>query len=247
MYHIAICDDDEEFVEYMKTVLLKAKSNEEQIFKIYEYYSGEEFLWSLEENIFYDLLILDVQLGGIDGNEVAKLFREKFFDSVLVFCSGVYLPTVQCFKVTPFRYLLKSQTNEEFIYEMKEVLKEVERSCHEVYIMGHYRSIAIRVRIRNILYIENAKRGSRIIVHPMSEEAKFEWPILLNKKLEQLSEKLLKLEFAFPHSRYIVNLNHIETISTNLLKLDNGETLTIARSYQKEFKDALAKCIANKY
>lgn len=38
---------------------------------------------------------------------------------------------------------------------------------------------AIKIKVKNILYIENAKRGSKIIVSPKSKEANFENIILL--------------------------------------------------------------------
>lgn len=227
MYSIAICDDDKKFITYIKTVLFQARQNEKQQFKIYEFSSGKELVWKLDGSVHFDLLILDMQLGEIDGDEVARIFRERFPYSVLVFCSGVRLPTIKSFKATPFRYLLKTQSNEELIHEMQEILAEVEKTLSESYIMGHYRSVSIKVRVRNILYIENSKRGSRVVVSPISEEAKFKGKILIDEKLGELAERFLKLGFAFPHSSYIVNLNHIESICSNDVKLDNGEILSI--------------------
>ena len=40
---------------------------------------------------------------------------------------------------------------------------------------------AIKIKVKNILYIENAKRGSKIIVSPKSKEANFENIILLEQ------------------------------------------------------------------
>lgn len=245
MYHIAICDDDKRFISYIKRIIKQARGEENYEIHFYEYYSGEDFLSNIDGVISYDLLILDMQLGGIDGDETAKVFRKKFPDSVLVFCSGVQLPTVKSFKATPFRYLLKSYSDEEFTMEMKEILEEVRNNSKELFIIGHYRNKNIRVRIRNILYIENAKRGSRVIVTPKSEEANFEETILVDEKLRDLSEMFEELFFA--HSSYIVNINHVEYVDGNELILDNGESLSISRAYQKTFREAFTKNIANKY
>ena len=84
-----------------------------------------------------DLLILDMELGGIDGDETARLFRDKLKDAVLVFCSGVRTPTVKSFKVTPYRYLLKSYSDVQFVSELKEILEEVGKKSKEEYIVGH--------------------------------------------------------------------------------------------------------------
>lgn len=245
MYNIAICDDDKVFILYIKNIIKQIKSKEKHQINFYEYYSGEELIFSMNEIVQYDLLILDMQLGGIDGDETARLFRKKFPNSVLVFCSGVQLPTIKSFKATPFRYLLKSYSDKQFLDEVEEILMEVEKNSRESYIIGHYRSNMIRVKIKSILYIENAKRGSRIIVSPNSEENNFEDPILVDEKLLELSEKFKDLVFA--HSSYIVNINHVEYINSNQLFLDNKECLSISRAYQKTFRQIFTKSVANKY
>lgn len=128
MYHVAICDDDKVFISYIRKILIQAKGTNQYQFSIYEFYSGEELVNGLDTNMHLDLLILDMELGGIDGDETARRFRKKFKDAVLVFCSGVRAPTVKSFKVTPYRYLMKSYSDRQFVCEMKEILTEVEKS-----------------------------------------------------------------------------------------------------------------------
>ncbi|MBS4933456.1 MAG: response regulator transcription factor [Clostridiales bacterium] len=245
MYHIAICDDDKVFISYIKKILNYAKGNNKYQFKIYEFCSGEDLVNSLDASMHLDLLILDMELGGIDGDETARQFRKKFKDTVLVFCSGVRTPTVKSFKVTPYRYLLKSYSDMQFVYELKEILAEVEKKSKEEYIIGHYRNNVIKVNIHNILYIENAKRGSKIIVCSDCDEAKFEGQILVNEKLGMLSDKFYELAFA--HNSYIININHVEKIVNNEVYLDNGECLSVSRTYQKSFRHIFTKSIAEKY
>ncbi len=247
MYRIAICDDDEIFIQYLKGILLKARGERKREFKINEYNLGEALIHDLDRKLSFDLLILDIQLGGIDGDKTAEIFREKLPDAVLVFCSGVRPPTIQSFVATPFRYLMKTQSEEEFIHVMGEVLDEVERKLEEPYFMGHYRNTAIKVKLKNILYIEKAKRGSRIVVSPKSKEAEFDGKILTNKKIDELAEEFKKFGFALPHNSYLVNMNHIELMNSNDFLLDNGEVMTISRTYQRNFKEAFVRCFANKY
>lgn len=245
MYNVAICDDDNVFISYIKNIINRAKGNKEWKCDFYEFTSGEKLLETLSENVYYDLLILDMELDGIDGDETARLFREKFKDTVLVFCSGVRAPSVRTFKATPFRYLLKSYSNTQMICEIKEIFEEVEKRAYKQYIIGHYRSNIIKVNVRNILYIENAKRGSRIIVCKDSEESKFEGQILVDDKLETIAEKFSDLVWA--HSSYIININHIDKIINNEACLDSGESLSVSRPYQKNLRITFTKSIADKY
>ncbi|MDD6057091.1 MAG: LytTR family DNA-binding domain-containing protein [Clostridiales bacterium] len=245
MYHVAICDDDKVFVSYIKKILNQARENRECQFKIYEFGSGEDLVSCLDTNMHLDLLILDMELGGMDGDETARQFREKFKDAVLVFCSGVRTPTVKSFKATPYRYLLKSYSDVQFVHELKEILAEVEKKVRKEYIIGHYRNNVIKVNVHNILYVENAKRGSKVTVCSNCEEARFKGQILVDDKLGVLSQKFHELVFA--HSSYIININHVEKIVGHEVYLDSGEYLSISRTYQKSFRETFTKSIAAKY
>lgn len=247
MYHIGICDDCKEYISYLRGILLETKRERDIDFKIYEYHSGEELVRNLDGGIHLDLLILDMQLGGMDGDETARLFRKRFPYAVLVFCSGVLQPTIKSFKSTPFRYLLKQQTRQELVETMKETLDEVEKNLNEPYIMAHYRWTTQMVKMKNILYIENAKRGGRIVVCPKCEEAKYEEKLLVDKKPEQLLAELEQFGFALAQSTYLVNMNHIELLHSEDFVFDNGEVMKIARAYQNSFRDAFVKRFTNKY
>lgn len=247
MYHIAICDDDKRFVSFMKRMLLLAKGEDDTSLNVYEFNSGEELIMALDEMVQFDLLILDIKLGGIDGDETARQFRKQFPDSVLVFCSGVRQPTIESFKTTPFRYINKDCSDTELVETLKEILDEVKRTQEDPFIISHYRRTERKIKLKNILYIKTAKRGSQIIVCPNCKEAEIEEKLLLNKKPNQLLVDLCKCGFALAQSSFLVNMDHIEKLGVDGLEFDSGEIMKIARAYQKSFKEAFAKRYANKY
>lgn len=127
MIHIAICDDDKKYISLMKRIIIESGADP-QTTLFTEYTSGKALIFELDSRKECDLLILDMQLGDMDGDDIAKKFREIYPYAILAFCSGVQLPTVKSFKTTPFRYLLKSYSDDEMIEEMKEILKEVEKN-----------------------------------------------------------------------------------------------------------------------
>ncbi len=247
MYNVVLCDDNKEYIKYLNYVLKEIKEELNIELCVYEYNSGEELVRNLDSGINYDLLILDMQLGGIDGNETARLFREKYPYTVLVFCSGFLKPTVESFKATPFRYIIKDQTHQELLETMKEILNEVERNLEDQFIIGHYRSAVRRINLKNILYIETSKRGSRIVLHPKCKEAKLKEKLLLDKKPEDLFIELKEFGFALARSTYLVNMSHIDLLQSEDFVFDNGEIFKISRAYQKSFKEAFINFSQFKY
>lgn len=246
MYHIAICDDDCNFISYMKQMLLGSGLEKEEVM-FYEYASGEDLINSLQEYERIDLLILDMQMKELDGNETARLFRRQFPSSIIIFCSGVCLPTVESFEAAPFRYLLKEYTNEKMIQELQVIIGEVRRKQIEPVVIGTWKHNAVKLRLDEILYISIARNGSNIYAVPQAMKYEFESHITSKKRLPELYAMLKDFGFEYAHNSYIVNLNHIKRKTTKELELSDGTVLSIARSKEKELRAAFAKYKAQKY
>ena len=185
MYNIIICDDDRAFVDYIKGVIAKSGMDKGEIL-FSEYYSGEELVQGIRNRKRCDLLILDMQMEGLDGHETAARFREVFPKSILVFCSGVHMPTDESFKATPFRYLLKSYSEERMISEMCAVVRQIKENQNVPCIVGNYYHNSVALVPDDILYIENTKHGSRIHVGREQIEYSFEHKLTTRQKLGEL-------------------------------------------------------------
>lgn len=247
MYNIAICDDDLFFIQYMKNIILTSGLDERMIM-FYEYHSGEELIKSLDTNIEYDLLILDMQMGNMDGNQTAKLYREKYLNTTLVFCSGKVRPTVKSFEVTPFRYLLKQYRDDRMKHEMKPIIEKIKASKIEPYIVGCYHYNTIKLKPDEILYIAVSKHGSTIYICPNAkDDNEGKGNINSKEKVKDLYVILKNSGFVYAHNSYIVNLKYIKRKTTTELELIDGTVLSIARSKEKEFRKALAGYLALKY
>lgn len=246
MYNIAICDDDNKFIKYIKKLLFHSGIEREEAF-IYEYGSGEELICSLDTCERIDLLILDMQMGRLDGHEAAKYFRKQFPSSVIVFCSGVCLPTVETFETTPFRYLLKEYTDEKMVRELKAVIQEMKKKIIEPQVIGTWGNNMVKLRLEEILYISIARRGSNIYVDPRIAKYETDNCMLSKKKVSELYHILKPYGFEYAHNSYIVNLDYIKRMNSQELELADGTILSIARSKEKKLKEIFARYKAQKY
>ncbi len=241
-YYIAICDDDEAYIQYAKEMFLRKKGEQEQII-FYEYLSGEELLQDIKERERCDLLFLDIKLRGMDGNATAKAFRDQFPDALLVFCSGVYLPTTESFEALPYRYLLKSYTAERLEDELEQVFAKMRMQKPIPVLFGKRNHKSMRIHLAQIQYIEIAKRGS--IIHTYQDGEKFSYSS--GTKVSEYYEVLCDFGFAYAHNSYIVHLNTISMVTATELELLSGEKLTISRSHSKEFRRKFATYLSQKY
>lgn len=237
MYYIGICDDDPIFIKYIERLFSEAY----QEIEFLEYFSGEELIRDIQKRTAYDLVIIDVQLPGMDGNETAKEFRKQFPNTLLVFCSGVCMPTVESFETTPYRYWLKEYTEERMQQEVKNILCKMKTNKVQPYIMGRKENSIVKLSLDQILYISIAKRGT--VLHCTGTEERY----TSQKKLIEFYEQLGEFGFAYAHNSYIVNLKHVAVVGAKELEFVNGEKLTVSRARVKEFKKAFAVSLAQKY
>ena len=77
MYRIGICDDEIEFCTEIGEFVQKYAEKEEITVETEVFTSGEEFFQAMSNEKAFDLLFLDIELGGIDGVEVGRRLREK--------------------------------------------------------------------------------------------------------------------------------------------------------------------------
>ena len=104
---IAICDDnpkDIAFVQSITSSWLKARSYDSQI---EAFTSAESFLFHYAEVKDYDILLLDVEMGQMDGVTMAKKIRRENRTVQIIFITGYSDYIAEGYEVEALHYLMK--------------------------------------------------------------------------------------------------------------------------------------------
>ena len=105
MYHIAICDDEIEFVSELKD-LLKRYSEETGIeLMIAEYRNGQELIKNYDTNT--DLIFLDIQMNEMDGLTAAGKIRELDEEVSIIFLTSLNQYALEGYKYQAVNYIVK--------------------------------------------------------------------------------------------------------------------------------------------
>ncbi len=235
MYDIILCDDDERFIHYMHKWILASGLSDKEV-RFYEYNSGKKLAESLTDIKECDLCVLDMGMDDMNGDETAKIFRRVFPSAVLVFCSGIFGPTTKSFEAEPFRYLLKSYTDEHMLEEMRIIVDRVKQKKQIPAILIKSPEGMRRIKPDQILYIEIYKRGSRLFLHP--DVRGEERSIITTRKLSDLYEILEGCGFAYAHSSYIVNIEYVKMLRFGEVQMIDDTILNVSRSREKNLKKA---------
>lgn len=253
MYKIAICDDNYEDLKRLKKLLLDNKECPENI-EILEYDTGEECIYDIPLDL--NVLLLDIQLTGMDGNEVAKHIRNISKDLILVFCTAAVLPSVESFIVQPYRYIMKYFQEEEIAKNFEDILKEMKNRKGSYYLNIKSGGKFTQVDLNNIIYIAIHNRVTKICLNEQDKEkiaftfeTQSEAPkeLITNRKLEDIYEELKDRGFEYAHNSYIVNMDYVVRIEGSYIKLKNEMELNLSRSRKVVFNKRFSEYLGLKY
>lgn len=221
---IAICDDEEihrkNLCHYLSLVL-KNKS-----YKVLEFCSGEDLIENYPSSI--DILLLDVQMTGINGLDTAREIRKFDTNVNIIFTTAIIDFIQQGYEVKAFRYLLKPINYDEFSRNLLECINEIEES-NENYltIKENDSSEIIRVPINNILYVETYSR--HILIHTDTKTYK------TRESINNIEEYLGNIYFYRCHRSYLININKVKSIKQNSVIIKEDEIL-VSRYKMKGLK-----------
>ena len=248
MYKIAICEDDKKYIEVLKKIIIATNIIDAHLLHFQEFLSGEQLLF--HQQMDFDMVIMDIQMGKTDGYETAMELRKKDNHFLLVFCSGVVMPTPKFFKANAFRYLDKTDSYEQLVEEMTAVMKELIVRKDRPYILCKYGQgkDQIRVYSESILYLAIHYKGCQVFAYGKVKEMYSAETLRTTMDISAVEEILNESQgFVRIHKSFLVNMAYIMKTSADNIELIDGTVLNVARSRRKEFKEKFVKYVASKY
>lgn len=234
MIKIGICDDDKNF----RTLLAEAIRREDSESFIYEYSTGETLIQDEENDL--DLLFLDIQLPGISGNKASEIMKKKNKDLILVFVSGIYLPTPESFCVQPYRYLLKQSNPSEIQRELGTILTYTKEQKGKKYFIAEDDGMYQKIDIDEILYFSIIRRGCEIHIL-QNGTGKI---LRTRKRIQEIEEELRREYFCRIHKSFLVNPRYITEVKKSEIKMDNNEILSVSKAMRKTYEDMFAEYLS---
>ena len=217
--NIAIIDDEKIQVELLKKYV-KNWAYERNIRVIMEaFYSAEsfEFSWSMDKK--YNILLLDIQMPGQNGIELAKKMRKEDNLTNIIFITAIPDYIGEGYDVEAINYLIKP-IKEKKLYEcLDRAIQKGLREEKTILVEGQ--GEIHRVKQYDILYIESF--GHSVEINTI--DGKYE----TRNSIGVLENKLDRNSFVRCHRSYIVGLKHIKRIGKDELELDNRVTIPVSR------------------
>ena len=213
MITIAICDDDNSQINALKKMLTEWNSNT----IINEYNSAEQFLFNYPD-ASCDLLLLDIEMGDMNGMELAKELRAKGDMLPIIFITGFSKYIGDGYDVEALHYLMKPVDKEKLFHVLDRYSCRHRPDNRVILPIGNE---SVLVASDNIVYLEAFGKKTQITLNDGKE-------IVCTCGLSEASEKLGQ-GFVSCHRSYVVNIGAIRKISRTDITMDSGKIIPLSR------------------
>lgn len=232
MYRVALCDDEEAEIDKVEKMLnAYAGQREEYPLSIARFQSAEELLQVMKgEKYEPDLLLMDICMPGKSGMEAVGELRDMENKCSIIFFTISREYALDAFRVDAVQYLLKPVSEDDLFPVLDRVfgaLEEMQKKYQLLEVNGSVHKVALC----DIVYCE-AQRKSQCIY--LADGTCLILRMTMARIYEMLSEYQ---EFVKVGIAYIVNLEHIDSMNTQELKMDNGERVYLPRGAYKMLRE----------
>ena len=228
---IAICDDEHQQTAYIKTLVSKWASINNITITVDMFESAERFKSAWNENKTFDILLLDIEMGGQNGVELAKEIRQADTKLAIIFITGFADYMAEGYDVAALHYLMKPVKEEKLFEVLDKAVKNIEKEAIQILTVTVNREDII-IPLCDIAYVESSLHY--VIIYTEKEQYKIKMP------LGEIENKLGVGFFKCTRS-FIVGLHHIKRISKSEVSLINGVTIPLGRGLYKDINKAFIK------
>ena len=216
-YRIAICDDSDTDRQYISGLVDRWAMNTGHTVKISPFVSAENFLFRYAEKNDYDILLLDIEMGTIDGVTMAKKLRQENDAVQIVFITGYSDYISEGYEVAALHYLMKPVKEEKLFSVLDRAV--VKLSKNEKVLNFEISGEMVRVPVYQIRYADVF--GNYVTIHALDD-------LTVKMTLGDLEKELDDRFFRVGRSA-IVNLTRISRVTRKEIRLNDGVSIPLPR------------------
>ena len=221
-YKIAICDDLAPDRNYLSSLCETWSRHNRYHIQISKFTSAENFLFYYAEKKDFDILLLDIEMGAMDGVTMARKLRQDNQTVQIIFITGYSDYISDGYEVDALHYLMKPIQEEKLFTVLDRAVTKLIKNEKVLNIISQ--GEMIRLPICQINYAE--VNSNYITIHSQQT-------ITLKMTLSELEQKLDSHFFRAGRSA-LVNLKRISRVTKKEIYLQDGSIIPLPRgAYEK--------------
>ena len=225
-YHIAIVEDEQEYVATLREYLSRFAAENGLQFQVSAFTNAITFLENYKGN--YTIVLMDIRMPYMNGMTAARRLRELDTDVGLIFITSLSQYAISGYEVDALDYILKPVKYYDFALKFSHALDKL--GCEGASTIAVSSELGVtKLTLTSIRYIES---DGHFAVFHTTDGKTYRQYITMTK----LEETLRAQGFSRSNSCYLVNLRYVISIKGYTAYLDQGDTLRISQPRKKQFQ-----------
>ena len=230
---IAVCDDENEALTKESRLIKELLDEKRILYDIDEYVSADKLL---SANL-YDMVFLDVEMGDVNGINVAKKLLESKSDTYIFFITNYSIYSDMASDIRAHRYLSKPVDRDRLSNGIDSALKKINDATKFIKVADKETKKKYDVPISSIIFIENSGRHTEFHLTSGLSFVAEEIFSVVKERIESEVDY-----FAMPHQSYYINTRFVSDYDKKEVKMSYGQktfSAIMSRTRYKAFNDKM--------
>ena len=214
---IAVCDDAEADRQYISRLVGQWAVNSGYTVRLETFVSAESFLFHYADKSAYDILLLDVEMGAMDGVSMAKKLRQENETVQIVFITGYSDYIAEGYEVAALHYLMKPVGEEKLCSVLDRAVEKLRKD--EKTLTVESGGATVRIPVRQIRWA--SVFGNYVTIYGKAE---YTAKMTLGELEKRLDERFYRVGRSA-----IVNLTQISRVTRKEIRLMDGTSIPLPR------------------
>lgn len=228
---LAIVDDEKIAVGLLKKYIRRFEEENKFDINVSVFYNPNDFLINYSND--YELVLMDIEMPGLNGIETAKELRRIDSKVVLMFITNMMQYAINGYEVEAIDFVLKPLSYADFVLKMKKALRYISRNKDKKITISTQGGL-VNLYLSDIYYIEV---DSHYLLYHTTNGVYTTRGVMKN-----VAESLEKHSFVRSNHCYLINLKYIQSINGNIVRVSEKD-LSISRNKKNELMMKFTKYI----
>jgi len=220
---LAIVDDEKKITDLLESYIKRFEQENMITITVSVFHNSSDFLNNYSRD--YDLVLMDIEMKGLNGIETAKEMRRMDKRVVLMFVTNMAQYAINGYEVEAVDFVIKPVSYPDFVMKMQKAMRYISRNQDKKLTLNTPDGV-VHLNVSDICYIEVIRHY--LIYHTVNGN------YTVRGVMKEAEDVLSEYHFIRSNHCYLVNLKYVEAISGNSVKAGN-DSLQISRNKKNEF------------
>lgn len=225
MIRIAVVEDDKGFRDLVESYLKTYREEHGTELSVHFFEDGSQLVF--EYNPDYDILLMDIEMPGLNGMDAAREIRKKDNNVIIIFITNMAQYAINGYEVGALDYILKPVKYFPFSLKLTKAISSI-RQQRECFLLLPSEEGIHRVSSKEIIYVEI--RDHWLHVFTQGEEYQ------MLGTMKELAERLKENHFVLCSASYLINLKYVTAVLKDTVVLCDQYELKVSRSRKKALR-----------